>query len=60
MFTTGITGAMEGISPHSITRTIRTDNESPFSQIMDVIEIKIQMLQKTTGESNSALSASGV
>ena len=40
MFATGITGDMEGISPHSIARTIRTDNESPFSQIMDVIENK--------------------
>lgn len=40
MFATGITGAMEGVNPHSTARTIKTYDELKFSQIIEAVENK--------------------
>ena len=40
MFVTGITGAMEGVNPHSAVRTVKTGDDLSFSQVMDVAENK--------------------
>ena len=40
MFATGITGAMEGVNPHSAARIVKTGDELKFSQVMEAAEYK--------------------
>lgn len=40
MIATGITGAMEGVNPHSAAQIIKTEDEIKFSQIMEAAENK--------------------
>lgn len=40
MFATGITGATQGFNPYSLTQTTKTNDEVPFSKVMEAADSK--------------------